>query len=708
MSKNNFYFKPKARLLLQLGDQLIRNETVAIFELVKNCYDANATYASVSFKDIDVPKSGNIIIEDDGDGMDLNIVKNVWMQPGTDYKEKIYKSHKDDTEFKKRLPIGEKGIGRFGAYKLGNTIELITKQENAKTEIYFKIDWSDLLNIDYLNDVNVEVFEREPQYFLNDKKGTRLKISNLRNVWSRKTLRETVRLINTLTTPRQVSSIDSFQVIIAENKEWTDGLLDVGEVIKLALFRAKFIIRDKEIIDFKYKFSPWDSMIEMNPRSYHGANISMREQVIEEGSRKKTFKNIDLSLSNIGEVQIFFYAYSFDTNIMKLEIDDRQGFKNYVTAQSGVKVYRDGMRVYDYGEKSNDWLGLDIRRVNKPGITISNNQLIGYVMLNRSQSSDLIEKSNREGFVENEAYETFEKAVSFALQQFEIQRNIDKSNLNAAYVSKTAKEPVVRRLSELKDTIESKVKDDAVRTDLHREIARIEDEYNEIVETFIKSANAGISLGVAIHEIDKVVDELNRSLDSRSEKALNHAQDLARRLTELVKGYSLLLRSKDTGLFDIKAIVKQALFNVDFRLRAHGIELITNVDQYSSTKLKCSRSISIGAVTNLIDNSIWWLGYKEIKNKKLYVGLSNEADNYDTVIVADNGIGYTIPPEDAIKPFIHGRPTGAGIGLGLFIANQCMENQGGELLFPDFQDFTIPGDFKKGAITALSFRRKTK
>ena len=51
MSNNTVAFKPKARLLLQLGDQLIRNEAVALFELVKNCYDANASFAKVSFFD---------------------------------------------------------------------------------------------------------------------------------------------------------------------------------------------------------------------------------------------------------------------------------------------------------------------------------------------------------------------------------------------------------------------------------------------------------------------------------------------------------------------------------------------------------------------------------------------------------------------------------------------------------------------------------
>ncbi|QHQ62923.1 hypothetical protein Ana3638_20840 [Anaerocolumna sedimenticola] len=166
MSKKDYSFNPKARLLLQLGDQLIRNEAVAIFELVKNCYDANANYALVSFYDINKPEEGTIIIEDDGDGMDLDIIENVWMQPGTDYKEKIYQENKDNKEYSKRLPIGEKGIGRFGAYKLGNTIEIVTKKKESKNEIYFKIDWSNLIDINYLADISVEVEERKPKYFL--------------------------------------------------------------------------------------------------------------------------------------------------------------------------------------------------------------------------------------------------------------------------------------------------------------------------------------------------------------------------------------------------------------------------------------------------------------------------------------------------------------------------------------------------------------
>ena len=127
-------FKPKARLILQLGDRLIANEKIAISEIVKNSYDACARKVTVTMNNINNPDKAEIIISDDGKGMDLDILENVWMEPGTDYKEKQL----ENSEFSdcNRLPIGEKGIGRFGVHKLGNKIELISKKKNSKEALY--------------------------------------------------------------------------------------------------------------------------------------------------------------------------------------------------------------------------------------------------------------------------------------------------------------------------------------------------------------------------------------------------------------------------------------------------------------------------------------------------------------------------------------------------------------------------------------------
>ena len=82
-------FKPKAQILLQLGEQLIKSESVAILELIKNAYDADAKNVSVSMIDIDVPQTGYIEIVDDGVGMNLWTVQNIWMEPGNTHKKDI-------------------------------------------------------------------------------------------------------------------------------------------------------------------------------------------------------------------------------------------------------------------------------------------------------------------------------------------------------------------------------------------------------------------------------------------------------------------------------------------------------------------------------------------------------------------------------------------------------------------------------------------
>src|SRR5690606_18777716 len=98
------------------------------------------------------------------------------------------------------------------------------------------------------------------------------------------------------------------------------------------------------------------------------------------------------------------YIFDQDSFVLKLGVSDKVGFKKYLKANGGVKVFRDKLRVYDYGEPETDWLGLDLRRVNQPAKRISNNILLSSISINRKDSSDLIEKTNREGFIENEAY----------------------------------------------------------------------------------------------------------------------------------------------------------------------------------------------------------------------------------------------------------------------------------------------------------------
>ncbi len=220
----NAKFKPRARLLLQLGDQLIKNESIALIELVKNAYDADANIVSVLMDIPDSNSNGTIIIEDDGYGMTKDIVENVWLEPGSDFKTKKIENNEVSPKYK-RLPIGEKGTGRFGVHKLGNVIELVTKAENSK-EVYVKIDWSTFNDYKYLEDVPIKIFERNTTlYFTEGKTGTQLTISNLHKTWERGVAREIKRAITSLISPFETKDSFKPEFDILNRPDWFDGLL---------------------------------------------------------------------------------------------------------------------------------------------------------------------------------------------------------------------------------------------------------------------------------------------------------------------------------------------------------------------------------------------------------------------------------------------------------------------------------------------------
>ena len=150
-------------MLLLLGDQLIRDAGIAVFELVKNAYDADASSVDIEMLNADDPKKGQIIVSDNGIGMGWNVVTQVWLEPGTDYRES-QKKKGIRTAIHNRTPLGEKGIGRFAAHKLGRFIKLVTREVDAP-EVVVQINWDDFLGDQYLSDTTVSVIEQAPMTF---------------------------------------------------------------------------------------------------------------------------------------------------------------------------------------------------------------------------------------------------------------------------------------------------------------------------------------------------------------------------------------------------------------------------------------------------------------------------------------------------------------------------------------------------------------
>jgi signal transduction histidine kinase len=718
LSDKNF-FQPRARLLLQLGDKLIKNENIALLELIKNSYDADARNVKLKMESIKDKSRGLIEITDDGVGMDISIIENVWLQPGSDFKEQLFLQRKRTTKYK-RLPIGEKGIGRFGVHKLGNKIEMITRME-GKNEIVVKIDWEEFSKNKFLKDAKIEVIERTPELFLRNRTGTRIIVTDLRAEWDRRMVRELYKAVFTLNSPFTKSG--KFKVEIElDDESFLEGLPKWEDIEKLALFHFKCTFKGNSITSFLYEFTPWENMEDLKYRKVDEKDeFVINRSIITAKDRENPKQEVVINLAKnygtdespktIGTVEIEGYIFDRDKSILELGNQAKVNLlTKYLDEQGGIRVYRDNLRINEYGEKGNDWLNLDSRRVNIPMKRISNNLILGVIELKSEESNALIEKTNREGFIENEAFKDFAAAILYVIGLVEIQREIDKSLVRLKYSPKEKEEPVLSHLFQLRQLINDKIKDDKLNRQIVKHIDKIEEDYNQLQDILLTSAGAGLTLGVGLHEVEKVIKELNLAVSK--ENAPAKVNNLVKHLDKLIKNYSDLLQQNEAEEEDIKKLITGSIFNVEYRTELHKVLIIKDYLHYKgNTKVKCSRRLLMGAIINIIDNSIYWLKRKQLQlrkidtafTKKLYIALFDDPAGYLDLLIADNGNGFDLPISQITRPFISSKES--GIGLGLHITKEVMKLQSGLLHFPEFGEYDLPEEFKNGATLVLKLKR---
>lgn len=712
------YFEPRARLLIQLGDKLIKNENIALLELVKNSYDADAKSVKLKLTRIQDKAIGIIEILDDGEGMDIGIINNAWLEPGSDNKAVQYKNRVRTAKFH-RLPIGEKGIGRFGVHKLGNKIELITRKKDCN-EVVVTIDWNKFSKSKYLKDAKFDVIERTPEYFVRSRTGTRIIISDLRTAWDRRMVRELYRSVFSLNSP--FIKQGKFEVKIElDDPSLFEGLPKWEDIEGMALFYFKCKISGSEIIEFKYNFTPWANLTKVTGRevTQNDEFIENKSNLIRTINKKEEVINLGKNYSEeisdtkyIGDVNIEGYIFDRERNILELSlVQGKQLLKEYLDEQGGVRVYRGNLRINEYGEKGNDWLQLDSRRVNTPAKRLSNNIILATVDLDDEKSNALIEKTNREGFIENEAFFDLRDAVLYVLGIVETLREIDKDDIRTKYNPTEKKEPVLAKISLLKSFVTLKVKDIVIAHDINDQLDNIEQEYLEIQNILLVSAGAGLTLSVGMHEVHKIIDALVAAVVGEEIPA--SIIDLVGHLDNLINNYTNILKQSDNEEINLQGIIKGGFFNNSYRLDFHKITIVDKYKDFPGNPVaKCSKRLILGAITNIIDNSIYWLEkkYKKIKDidksfsKKIFVDISSQHLGFIEIIIADNGPGFDIPTDKLTQPFVSSK--NEGMGLGLHIVSEIMKTMNGRVLFPEFGEYDLPEEFKRGAIVVLILPQK--
>jgi signal transduction histidine kinase len=283
------------------------------------------------------------------------------------------------------------------------------------------------------------------------------------------------------------------------------------------------------------------------------------------------------------------------------------------------------------------------------------------------------------------------------------ERNVDKQILTTLYKKHRVIEPVLSDLNEVVQLVQEKVEEPDLKNEILKYLYRINTQYVEVKEVLIKSANAGLNLSIVIHEIDKLIAELTGSIErNEREKSVR----ISLMLEKIIRGYSAMIKKSEIRLTALSKIVEIALDNYEFRFVDHQISVISNhKDNTLSAFLSEAESISI--LTNLLDNSVFWLSYARKQNRTISVYITDQIKGYNSIIISDNGPGFNIPPDVAVKPFMTGKPHNIGSGLGLHVANEMMKAMKGKLIFLDKYDVNFPSAIKQNeadkAIVALCF-----
>lgn len=723
--------RPYARLLTMLGEQLIKNEQIALAELIKNSYDADAEWVKVRFvdfgfdekkKEIFKTKDSKIIIEDNGCGMSMGVIEDSWMNPATPNKKTRKNEEIKTTPKKHRIIQGEKGIGRFAILKLGRDIKITTRPEGQNTEYIINYNLSqyddDFLTkreegkdevIEqkiYIDDISIPVSEQKPIVLVDRKvivnnsvfesrndHGTVIEISNLKGEWSF----EKIKKVNAES--QKLESI--FEKIFSEKKKEdlfeigfecnSDRLLYSDETIKelssllenSAVLKITNGLYSEKEGRFTYKINNVPYALSLKDSQISGLSV-FKERFAE----KNLFDETEIRNTTCGDFKFNFFVFDFAADkesAYYLDKKDKETIKEH-----RIYLYRDHIRVAPYGDPDNDWLEIDKKRgVGRAGDYLSNDQVVGFVDISKQGNPRLKDKTNREGLIEegNATRDFIVLLHSFLLfirqhayrQYQEIVKQQKEQQISKLKV-------VDNQFSRLKESIGENTKAILAYNDLYKSYQIEKKFYQNRLDNTEDLAAVGLSVETASHDmsmmltkgvdaIDNLIKDIDGGVltDEQVENELHSIRGIFSFVKDQMRDIQLMFKSSKQKRRPIR--FEDLLGKVE---KIYKRTLNREHIEYSVIKTgspivaKCTDAVILQLLINLFDNAAYWLGTPDIVEKKITITLDGEKQQ---VVFSDNGPGI----RDDDKPFIFeafysGKEDGRG--LGLYIARQLLQRMG--------------------------------
>jgi len=376
-------FKISTALKNTIGRDLINDRFIAVFELVKNSYDAGANNVVIEFENI-YSDSARIIISDDGHGMSLNDIKNKWLFVA--YSEKKHIKENDYRHNIRRHVAGAKGVGRFSCDRLGSELILQTKPSRQKDASQIYIDWDDFELDDQQQFMEIKI---EHKYVKSQKKcGTELIISNLRELWKRNDLLMLKRSLMKLINPSLGNEDDEFNISIVCKEELENDKSQSAERDQVNGLIKNDILEKLNIkttsIHIKLSGDGNTITTTLNDR---GEFIF---EIVEKNNDYKLLKDIDFSIFYLNRSAKFQFTSSMGIQPV-----------NY----GSIFVYKNGFRIYPFGQPGYDIFDIDRRKQQGYRRYLGTRDLMGRIQI-LGENMDFTETTSRDGgFIHTPAVE---------------------------------------------------------------------------------------------------------------------------------------------------------------------------------------------------------------------------------------------------------------------------------------------------------------
>lgn len=660
-----------------IGRELITDRITAVFELVKNCYDANATEAEISFQNVSEFKSeGRIIISDNGQGMSFDDISNKWMVVGTDNKRVTQISA---APFKRRY-VGEKGIGRFAVDKLGNKVIIKTKKKGDLDWLLVEIDWNiyeskssdnqQILFTDIENDFYTEPGKKSDH-------GTTLIISDINETWSVYDIQRLDKEVSKIISPFYPLN-PPFNVYMKSN-EYED-------------------FHDKKIEAESIKYSSHSAKIEYSTEKN-------KQQILKFNSKKGEIYTVWDEIKSFGPIKLELYFFNESA---KRKFNAAYG-KNDITRIDGVKIYRDGIITTPFAEyqshpdKKRDILGIDKRLWQDVFTRIGTREVIGVLDITKENNPNIIDATNRQDFVDNVEYQELKDFIIQQLNIFseikiyerkqrsikaeselkkakdevkdlssaikELDKIIEKDNLDL----KPLLEPLKKQAEEVQSSVNKGFRE---QKEIQKEVTRKENIYLSLMSLQEYAIRLSHAVRTSLGKIKRKAEFFKTNFPNSKYNDLfkEYSMEIYDEMEVLNKVIDFMLSYAGSNIdienFSVRKMIEVLLLDsYKQTFESEAIEAIVEIKD--DLIINSNRIFFQDIIQNLISNSIKAL--RATKSKKIKCSGFIDKD-YFTLFFSDNGCGINQGNEERIFDIYYTTTAEeGGAGLGLFIAKTRIE-----------------------------------